>query len=57
MTGSSLRSFTTDEARRIGAQIGVVWLQSAFDVEVETVHPPHDGRAPGWRAGLVVAHR
>lgn len=49
MTGSSLRSFTTDEARRIGSQIGVVWLQSAFDVEqlrlgmeVELEHGLHD---------------
>ena len=33
MTVSKVRSFTSDEARRIGEQIGVIWLQSAFDVE------------------------
>ena len=32
MTVSKVRSFTSDEARRIGEQIGVIWLQSAFDV-------------------------
>ena len=33
MTGSRVRTFTTADARRIGMQIGVIWLQSAFDVE------------------------
>ena len=49
MTGSRLRTFTTDEARRIGEQIGVVWSQAAFDVEqlrigmeVELEHGLHD---------------
>jgi hypothetical protein len=49
MTGSRVRSFTTDEARRIGEQIGVDWSQAAFDVEqlrkgleVELEHGLHD---------------
>ena len=33
MTGSRVRTFTSDAARHIGEQIGVLWLQSAFDVE------------------------
>lgn len=49
MTGSHGRSFTTDEARRVGEQIGVDWSQAAFDVEqlrlgmeVELEHGLHD---------------
>jgi hypothetical protein len=49
MTGSRVGSFTTDEARRIGEQIGVDWSQAAFDVEqlrkgleVELEHGLHD---------------
>lgn len=49
MTGSKVRNFTTDEVRRIGGQIGVIWSQSAFDVEqlrlgmvVELEHGLHD---------------
>ena len=33
MTSSRERNFTTDEARRIGEQIGGDWSQTAFDVE------------------------
>jgi hypothetical protein len=33
------------------------WLIARAGLAVEAVHPPVGGRAPGWRAGLVVAHR
>ena len=33
------------------------WLIARSGLNVESVHPPAGGRAPGWRAGLVVAHR
>jgi hypothetical protein len=26
-------------------------------MDAESIQPPNGGRAPGWRAGLVVAHR
>jgi Protein of unknown function (DUF5661) len=43
------KSFTTEEARRVGEQIGIDWTSSAFDVEqfrkgmeVELEHGLHD---------------
>jgi hypothetical protein len=33
------------------------WLIARSGLGVEAVHPPAGGRAPGWRAGLVVARR
>jgi len=33
------------------------WLIARSGLHVELVHPPGGGRAPGWRAGLVVARR
>jgi hypothetical protein len=33
------------------------WLIARSGLGVESVHPPAGGRAPGWRAGLVVARR
>jgi hypothetical protein len=35
----------------------ISWLIARSGLVVEAVHPPADGRAPGWRAGLVVARR
>jgi len=35
----------------------ISWLIARAGLGVEAVHPPADGRAPGWRAGLVVARR
>ncbi len=35
----------------------VSWLIARCDLGAEAVHPPAGGRAPGWRAGLVVARR
>jgi hypothetical protein len=35
----------------------ISWLIVRSGLGVETVHPPAGGRAPGWRAGAVVAHR
>ena len=35
----------------------ISWLLSRADVDAGGIHPPHGGRAPGWRAGLVVASR
>ena len=31
------------------------WLIARSGLQLESVHPPAGGRAPGWRAGLVVA--
>ena len=33
------------------------WLIARSGLHLESVHPPVGGRAPGWRAGLVVARR
>ena len=33
------------------------WLITRSGLDVEAVHPPAGGRAPGWGAGLVVARR
>ena len=33
----------------------VAWLLARSDHEVGSIHPPANGRAPGWSAGLVVA--
>jgi hypothetical protein len=35
----------------------VAWLLARAGLAAETVNPPSHGRAPGWRAGLVVAGR
>jgi hypothetical protein len=33
------------------------WLISRSGMDGDAIHPPLGGRAPGWRAGLVVAAR
>jgi hypothetical protein len=33
------------------------WLIVRSGLHVESIHPPAGGRAPGWRAGIVVARR
>ena len=35
----------------------VAWLLASTGLDVESIHPPAGGRAPGWRAGVVMAHR
>jgi hypothetical protein len=35
----------------------ISWLIARSGLQVESVRPPAGGRAPGWRAGLVVARR
>jgi hypothetical protein len=35
----------------------VAWLIARAGLPTESIHPPAGGRAPGWRAGLVVARR
>jgi hypothetical protein len=35
----------------------ISWLVARSGLHGESVHPPAGGRAPGWRAGLVVARR
>jgi len=35
----------------------IAWLLARSGLGVEATHPPAGGRAPGWRAGLVAAHR
>ncbi len=33
------------------------WLIARSGFDVDSIHPPPGGRAPGWRAGIVVANR
>jgi hypothetical protein len=35
----------------------ISWLIARSGLDVESVHPPAGGRAPGWHAGLVMAYR
>lgn len=35
----------------------VSWVLTLSGVDVDTIHPPANGRAPGWHAGLTVATR
>jgi hypothetical protein len=35
----------------------ISWLIARCGLPTESLHPPSGGRAPGWRAGLVVARR
>jgi hypothetical protein len=35
----------------------ISWLLERSGVEVDRIHPPSGGRAPGWHAGIVVARR
>jgi hypothetical protein len=33
------------------------WLLASAGIDLGRIQPPHRGRAPGWRSGLVVAAR
>jgi hypothetical protein len=33
------------------------WLLASVDLDLEQIRPPRGGRAPGWNAGVAVAHR
>jgi hypothetical protein len=35
----------------------ISWLIASSGMSPESIRPPEGGRAPGWEAGLVVAHR
>jgi hypothetical protein len=35
----------------------ISWVLSRSGIDVEALHPPPGGRAPGWRAGVAVARR
>lgn len=35
----------------------IAWLLTRAGLDAEAIQPPTGGRAPGWRAGLVVARR
>jgi hypothetical protein len=35
----------------------ISWLIVRTGLDVESIHPPAGGRAPGWRAGIVIAQR
>ena len=35
----------------------IAWVLARSGLDVDAVHPPAGGRAPGWHAGLVVARR
>ena len=35
----------------------ISWLIARCGLAVQSIHPPQGGRAPGWQAGVVIAHR
>jgi hypothetical protein len=35
----------------------IAWVIARSDLDTESIQPPAGGRAPGWRAGLVLARR
>jgi len=35
----------------------ISWLLTSAGIDTESIRPPVGGRAPGWAAGLLVAHR
>jgi hypothetical protein len=35
----------------------ISWLLARCGLDAESIQPPAGGRAPGWRAGIVIAHR
>lgn len=35
----------------------ISWLITRSGLEVESVRPPINGRAPGWQAGIAIAHQ
>src|SRR5687768_3518450 len=35
----------------------ISWLIERSGLDVESIHPPNGGRAPGWQAGIVIASR
>jgi len=35
----------------------IAWVIARSGIDAESIRPPGRGRAPGWRAGIVVAHR
>lgn len=35
----------------------IAWLLTSAGIDVDRIQPPAGGRAPGWRAGVVVARR
>jgi hypothetical protein len=35
----------------------IAWLLVRCGLDIEAIHPPPGGRAPGWNAGVTVAKR
>jgi hypothetical protein len=35
----------------------ISWLIARSDLDTSSISPPTGGRAPGWQAGIVIAHR
>ena len=35
----------------------IAWLVAAAGLPIDDIHPPRNGRAPGWHAGIVAARR
>jgi hypothetical protein len=35
----------------------IAWLLARSGLPTDSIHPPTGGRAPGWQAGIVTAHR
>ena len=35
----------------------IAWVIARSGIDAESIQPRAGGRAPGWRAGLLVAHR
>jgi hypothetical protein len=47
----------TPHRRDVDSNSLISWLIARSGLEVDSVARPTGGRAPGWRAGIVVAHR
>ena len=35
----------------------IAWVIARSGIDAKSIQPPQGGRAPGWRAGVVVANR
>ena len=35
----------------------IAWVIARSGIDADSIQSPHGGRAPGWRAGVLVAHR
>jgi hypothetical protein len=35
----------------------IAWVIARSGLDAESIQPPQGGRAPGWQAGVTIAHR